>query len=157
MELVSAAAQQPGPGDGTDRIVPILIVGVMLVIAILIGYANFQKASPFRIEAFTSLPASPALDALQTQMARDGWQLGFRDADRLVMNIESNAGLGSTAALGCLSVWLALVHLVSARKTIVVEFETIPGADQTTIIVNGSRSGSYLDYVADQIRNLPKT
>lgn len=140
----------------TDRWIPILVVIALLVLAILIGYANFQNARPFRIEASSSLSPEESLDSLQRSFAEDGWVLGFRGAGSLVMSIDRSASLGSTAALGCLSVWLGLIHLLMANKRITVEIDADSSSDGSLIVANGSRSGSYLTYVAWHLRNLPK-
>lgn len=96
------------------------------------------------------------LDTLQHTFARDGWMLGYRDAGSLVMSIDRNASLGSTAALGCFSVWLGLLYLLSSRKRVTVEIDVTSSSDGSLIVTNGSRSGSYLTYLAWHLNHLPK-
>ena len=67
------------------------VVAVLLIGAVVIGYANFQNARPFRLESSTTLPPAEALNSLQSQMAKDGWSLGFREGNSLVMNITHPA------------------------------------------------------------------
>lgn len=141
----------------TDRIVPYLIAAVLIIAAVMIGYTNYQNAKPFRIESSSSLSQEEVLDKLQFSFARDGWVLGFRDAGSLVMSIDRNASLGSTAALGCLSVWLGLIYLLSSRKRITVEIDVTSSSQGSLIVTNGSRSGSYLIYTAWHLDQLPKT
>lgn len=135
---------------------PYLVAIVALVIAVIIGYSNYQNAKAFRIESSSNLQPEDVLDTLQVAFARDGWVLGYRDAGSLVMSIDRNASLGSTAALGCFSVWLGLLYLLSSRKRITVEIDANKSADGSLIITNGSRSGSYLTYVAWHLDHLPK-
>lgn len=140
----------------TDRIVPLLIVIGIMAIAVLIGYSNYQNAKAFRIESSSSLQPDEALDSLQSSFARDGWMLGSRDTGSLVMSIDSKANLGSTAALGCFSVWFGLLHVLSSQKRITVQVDVTHSADGSLIVTNGSRSGSYLNYIAWHLRELPK-
>lgn len=140
----------------SDRLVPYLVAIAALAIAVLIGYSNYQNAKAFRIESSSSLEQEEVLDSLQARFARDGWVLGYRDSGSLVMSIDRNASLGSTAALGCFSVWLGLLYLLSSRKRITVEIDVTGSSDGSLIITNGSRSGSYLKYVAWQLDHLPK-
>lgn len=139
-----------------DRVIPYLIVIGLLALGIVIGYANFQNAKAFRIESSSSLEPDAVLNTLQSAFARDGWVLGYRDAGSLIMSIDRNASLGSTAALGCLSVWIGLIYLLSSRKRITVDIGVSKSADGSLIITNGSRSGSYLTYVAWHLNQLPK-
>lgn len=141
----------------TDRIVPYLVAIGLLAIASLIGYSNYRNAKPFRIESSSSLGQEEVLDTLQRSFARDGWVLGYRDGGSLTMSIDRNASLGSTAALGCLSVWLGLIYLLSSRKRITVEIDVTGSSDGSLIVTNGSRSGPYLTYVAWHLDHLPKT
>lgn len=140
----------------SDRLIPYLVAIAALGIAGLIGYSNYQNAKAFRIESSSSLEPENVLDTLQSTFARDGWVLGFRDAGSLVMSIDRNASLSSTAALGCFSVWLGLLHLLSSRKHITVEIEVNSSSDGSLIVTNGSRSGPYLTYVAWHLDHLPK-
>lgn len=156
MDIVVLARQQM-PQDWTDRIGPILVVVLLLVLAILIGYANYQNARPFRIDSSTSLAPEQSLDLLQAQLARDGWRLGYRGDTTLIMNIESNVSLGSTAAIGCFSVWLGLLHILTSHRSVSVEFLVEETASGNRITTNGSRSGSYLTYTAHHLKELPKT
>lgn len=139
-----------------DRIIPWAIVIAFLAIAVLIGYSNYQNARPFRIESSSSLQPEEVLDSLQSTFARDGWVLGSRDTSSLVMSIDSKSNLGSTAALGCLSVWFALLHMLSSQKRITVQVDVTHSSDGSLIVTNGSRSGSYLNYMAWHLRDLPK-
>lgn len=136
---------------------PWLTAIAAIVLALLIGYANFQNAKPFRIESSTTRAPTATLDTLQAQLARDGWHLGFRDSGRLIMSADRNASLGSTAAIGCFSVWLGLLHVISSRRTITVQVD-VHGTDTgTRVITNGSRSGNgALLYIAEQLQELPK-
>jgi hypothetical protein len=137
---------------------PWLIVIALLVLALVIGYANFQNTRLTRIEASTTLEPAEALDTLQARMARDGWSLGIRDADTLVMNASRNVDLGSTAAIGCLSVWLGLLYALSSRRTITVDVHVERTANGTVVTINGSRSGNgRLRYIAERLRELPKS
>lgn len=137
---------------------PWLVVIVLLVLALVVGYANFQNARPFRIEASTTLESTEALDTLQARLARDGWSLGFRDSASLVMNADRKADLGSTAAIGCFSVWLGLLHVLSSGRTITVEATVARSANSTIVTVHGSRSGNgVLRYIAERLRELPKS
>ena len=140
----------------TDAILPWLLVSGVVALAFVIGYSNFQNARPFRIESSSSLPPEEVLDSLQSTFARDGWQLGYRDSGTLTMSIDRKANLGSTAALGCLSVWFALLHALSSRKRITVEVDVTHTAGGSLIVTNGSRSGQYLIYVTEKLRELPK-
>lgn len=149
-------AQQQASRDWTDTIVPWIVVAVLLIGALVIGYANFQNARPFRLESSTTLPPAEALNALQSQMARDGWNLGFREDNSLVMNITHPASFGSTAALGCLSIWLALLYLVTRRKTVVVQVDASDSGNGTQLVTIGDRSGQILKYMATRVRELPK-
>lgn len=149
-------AQQQASRDWTDTIVPWIVVAVLLIGAVVIGYANFQNARPFRLESSTTLPPAEALNALQSQMARDGWNLGFREGNSLVMNITHPASFGSTAALGCLSIWLALLYLVTRRKTVVVQVDASDSGNGTQLVTIGDRSGQILKYMATRVRELPK-
>lgn len=155
MNYVNLNAQQLS-SDWTDRIGPLAVFSALLVLAILIGYTNFQNGRPFRIESSTSLSPAATLDRLQAQLARDGWHLGYRDDATLIMNIDSSANLGTTAMLGCLSIWFALLHLVSARYSVSVEIVVANAPNGTTIVTNGSKSGSYLKYMAHHLNTLPK-
>ena len=139
-----------------DRVVPWLVVIGLIGLAFVIGYSNFQNARPFRIESSSSLEPEEVLDSLQATFARDGWQLGYRDTGTLTMSIDSKANLGSTAAIGCFSIWFALLYLLSSRKRITIEVDVTHTADGSLIVTNGNRSGSYLDYVAYHLRELPK-
>lgn len=139
-----------------DRVIPILVVAGILALALLIGYSNFQNARAFRIESSSSLPPQEVLDHLQRVFARDGWIPGFRDSGSLVMSIDRNASLGSTAALGCFSVWLGLLHLVTSHKRITVEIDVTESMNGSLIVTNGTRSGSYLRYIAWHLHELPK-
>lgn len=138
------------------RLGPYLIVIGLLAIMILLGYSNFRNAKPFRIESSSSLQPEEVLDTLQSAFARDGWVLGYRNTGSLVMSIDRNASLGSTAAIGCLSVWLGLLYLLSSHRRITVEIDVSGTAGGSLILTNGSRSGSYLNYVAWHLRELPK-
>lgn len=140
----------------TDRLVPMLIVLGLLIVAVLIGYANYQNAKAFRIESSSSLRQEETLDVLQSALARDGWELGYRDAGSLIMSTDRNPSTGSTAAIGCLSVWLALVHVVSSRKRVTVQFDVSESADGSLIVTNGNKSGDVLRYVARHLHELPK-
>ncbi len=134
-----------------------IVAVALLVLALVIAYANFQNARPFRIEARTTLPPSEALDTMQARLARDGWSLGYRDTTQLTMSADRNADLGSTAAIGCISVWFGLLYALSSRRTITVNVEAVRLAESTTMIVNGSRSGNgLLRYIAERLRELPK-
>lgn len=135
-----------------------IVVIAVVAIGVVVSYANYQNAKPFRIESSTALQPQPALDALQARLARDGWALGFRDDSSLIMSADKRADLGTTAAIGCLSVWMGLLHAVSSQRTTTVQFDAAPNASGTIIITNGSRSGSgVLRYVATQLRELPKS
>jgi hypothetical protein len=137
---------------------PWLVVIPILLLALVIAYANLQNARPFRFEASTTLEPAEALDTLQARLARDGWSLGLRDADNLVMNASRNADLGSTAAIGCLSVWLGLLYALSSRRTITVDIHVERTANGTVVTINGSRSGNgALRYIAERLRELPKS
>lgn len=140
----------------SDRWLPWLIVAGLLIVAVVIGYANYQNAKPFRIESSSSLRPEETLDTLQSTFARDGWQPGYRDSGSLVMSIDSKANLTSTIALGCLSVWFALLYLITGKKRITVEVDVTESIDGSLIVTNGSRSGSYLRYVAHHLDELPK-
>lgn len=140
----------------TDRIIPWLVVIGLIALAFVIGYSNFQNARPFRIESSSSLPPEDVLDSLQATFARDGWELGFRDSGSLVMSIDSKANLGSTAAIGCFSVWFALLHVLSSQKRITVEVDVTHTTGGSVIVTNGSRSGQYLNYAGERLRELPK-
>lgn len=136
---------------------PWIIAIAALVLALVIGYANFQNAKPFRIESSTTLSPVETLDTLQAQLARNGWNLGFRDATILIMNADRNADLGSAAVIGCFSVWLGLLHVLSSRRTITVQFDVTGTANGTQVTTNGSRSGSgALRYIAQRLQELPK-
>lgn len=137
---------------------PWIIVIALLAIALMIGYANFQNAKPFRIESSTTFDPTETLDTLQERLARDGWNLGFRDTSSLIMNADRHADLGSTAAIGCFSVWLSLLHVVSSRRMITVQFDVADIAGGTSIITNGNRSGNgALRYIAGHLQELPKS
>lgn len=140
----------------SDRLVPWLIVAGLLIVAAVIGYANYQNAKPFRIESSSSLRPKETLDTLQSTFASDGWQLGYRDSGSLMMSIDSNASLPSAVALGCLSVWFALLYLITGKKRITVEIDVTESIDGSLIVTNGSRSGSYLRYVSHHLNELPK-
>lgn len=138
-----------------------LIISGLLLVAAILGYLNYQysrkNAAPFRIEASTTLGPIQALDTLHTQFARDGWQLGYRGGTTLIMQTDRSASLGSTAAIGCLSVWLALLHVLTSRGTITLEISVSETPNGSTIIANGSRSGgNVLNYTAYWLRELPK-
>ena len=134
-----------------------IIVFAVLAIAAIVGYANFQNAKPFRIDSSTALEPRATLDALQVRLARDGWALGYRDDSSLIMSADRRADLGTTAAIGCLSVWLGLLHAISSRKTATVQFDVAPNTTGTRIITAGSRSGhGVLRYTAAHLRDLPK-
>jgi hypothetical protein len=95
---------------------------------------------------------------LPARLARDGWTLGFRDTTSLVVNANRNADLGSTAATGCFSVRLGLLHALSSRRTIRVEATVARAANGTMVTINGSRSGnSVLRYIDERLRDLPKS
>lgn len=149
-------AQQQASRDWTDNLVPWLVVAALIIGVIVIGYANYQNARPFRLESSTSLPPEEALDTLQSQMARDGWNLGYRERHSLVMNITYPASFGSTAALGCLSIWLALLYLVTRRRTVIVQIEARETVNGTALVTEGARSGDILEYMAGRVRELPK-
>ena len=142
--------------DWPDNLGTWLVVVAVIALAMFIAYTNFQNGRAFRIESSTSLPPGQALDALQAQMAKDGWNLGYRDGASLVMNIQNGASLGSTAALGCVSIWLALLYLVPPRRPVVMKVETIATGSGTSLVTDGSKSGSYLVYMAYHLRELPK-
>ena len=155
--LIVASHPNDYPG-WNDRLAPWLVGGGLLLVALVLGYINFQLARPFRTESTTILPPDASLDQLQTRFARDGWQLGFRDSARLVMSIQSDASIASTAAIGCLSVWVALLHFLSSRKRITVEIEVDAIAGGTRVVTHGSRSGSNaLRYVTTRLNELPKS
>ena len=139
----------------SDRVIPYLVAIAALAIACIIGFANYQNAKAFRIESSSSFGQEEVLDTLQYAFARDGWVLGYRDAGSLVMSIDRNASLGSTAALGCFSVWLGLLYLLSSRKRVTVEIDVTSSSDGSLIVANGSRSGSYLTYVTWHLNHLP--
>lgn len=145
-----------------DRIPGWLIISGLLLAAAILGYLNYQyakrNAAPFRIEASTTLDPATTLDTLHTQFARDGWQLGYRSDARLIMQRDRSASLGSTAAIGCLSVWLALLHVLTSSGTITLEILVSKAPHGSTIIANGSRSGgNVLNYTAHWLRELPKS
>lgn len=153
---VVMSAQQQASRDWTDNVGTWFVVVAVIALAMFIAYINFQNGRAFRIESSTSLPPGEALDALQTQMANDGWNLGYRDSTSLVMNIQNGASLGSAAALGCFSIWLALLYFISVRGPVVVKVETTATGSGTVLITNGSKSGRYLEYMAYHLRELPK-
>lgn len=140
----------------TDRVIPYLVLLIVLVIAGVIAFANYQNSRPFRIESTSSLEPEEVLDTLQRTFTRDGWVFGFRDSGSLVMSIDRRASLGSTAALGCFSVWLGLIYMLSSNRRITVEIDADNHADGSLIVTRGSRSGSYLRYVAWHVHRLPK-
>lgn len=141
----------------TEQLIPWLVVAALLALAVLIGYSNFQNARAFRIQSSSTLPPEQVLDRLQSSFAKDGWILGYRDAGSLVMSIDRNASLGGTAAIGCLSVWFALLHVLTANRRITVQVDVTESMGGSIIITNGSRSGSYLKYVAWHLDDLPKS
>lgn len=135
-----------------------LIIGVLIAIALFIGYLNYRNAKPFRIEASTTLRPSHALDRLQAQFARDGWSLGYRDGTTLIMQTARGANLSTTAAIGCLSVWLGLLHLLMSRRSITLEVTASEMQYGSAIIANGSQcGGNVLTYTAYWLRELPKS
>lgn len=138
-----------------------LIIAGLLLVAGILGYLNYQysrrNVAPFRIEASTTLGPVQALDKLHTQFARDGWKLGYRGDTTLIMQTDRSASLGSTAAIGCLSVWLALLHVLTSKGTTTVEISVSETPHGSTIIANGSRSGgNVLNYTAHWLHELPK-
>lgn len=148
-------------GSDNNRLPGWLIIGGLLLAAAILGYLNYQYAkknvAPFRIEASTTLSPGQALDTLHTQFARDGWKLGYRGTTSLIMQTDRSASLGSTAAIGCLSVWLALLHVTTSKGTTTVEISVSETPHGCTIIANGSRSGgNVLNYTAHWLHTLPK-
>lgn len=74
-----------------------------------------------------------------------------------MMSTDRHADLGSTAAIGCHSVWLGLLLAVSSRRTLTVQFDVEDAATGTTIVTLGSRSGQgALPWVASHLRDSPK-
>lgn len=134
-----------------------IIIIVLVLLAIFISYLNYQNAKPFRITAYAALSPALTLDTLQTQHARDQWTLGFRDDSTLIMQTDRDAHLGTTVALGCLSVWLALVHLLLSRGKITLEISVTELGEGTAIDAQGSQCGSnVLNYTAHILGELPK-
>lgn len=157
-EIIVYASQDQNYTFWSDRLMPWLITLGLIAIALVIGYANWQNSKPFRIESSTSMDPKAALDSLQSSLALNGWALGFRDDTTLIMSSDHNARFGSTAVIGCISVWLGLLHVLTSRRRITVQFMVTASATGSSILTSGSRSGGgALPYIAAELRELPKS
>ncbi len=150
-------AQEPRYPHWYDHWQQWLVIGIILAAGVFIGFVNYQNRRPFRMEATTTASVDATLDQLQARFARDGWSLGYRDAGTRIMSADRNAYFFGTAAIGCLSVWLALVHLLSAKKTVTVEITASEHTDGAVVIVNGNKTGDGVAmFVSKRLRELPK-
>jgi hypothetical protein len=156
MHILILASHEPSYPQWHDHWAQWLVVVGLLAVALFLGSVNYQSASPFRIESTTTLSPEHTLDVLQERFARDGWGLGYRDAGTLIMTADRNASFVGTAALGCISIWLALLHLVTSRRTVTVEVAAMESANGALLVVNGSKSGAGVrPYVEKRLKDLP--